>query len=299
MNNLLRNIAYIFSIIILFYSCSGDDDDEISIIPAEPLLDQYTKENDSIIEFMKTHFYNYDDFTSLSSNSSIELVIDTIAGDNLNKTPIFNQVTTLSINLIDENDEVVPHNMYYIINREGSGANPSVADSVFVSYKGLTLGNTSFDNRKNPVWLDNTSTVRGFGEFSSLLKRGDISTNPNGTYDFNNFGIGFVIMPSALGYYENSTVSLAAYSPLIFQINLHTLNTTDHDSDGINTIDEDLNGDNIFINDDTDSDGIPNYRDSDDDGDGILTKDEYDANDDGVIDDSDADGIPDYLDNDN
>ena len=262
-------------------------------------LDQYTKENDSIIEFMKTHFYNYEDFTSLSSNSSIELVIDTIAGDNLNKTPIFNQVTTLSINLIDENDEVVPHNMYYIINREGSGANPSVADSVFVSYKGLTLGNTSFDNRKNPVWLDNTSTVRGFGEFSSLLKRGDISTNPNGTYDFNNFGIGFVIMPSALGYYENSTVSLAAYSPLIFQINLHTLNTTDHDSDGINTIDEDLNGDNIFINDDTDSDGIPNYRDSDDDGDGILTKDEYDANDDGVIDDSDADGIPDYLDNDN
>jgi len=299
MNNLLRNIAYIFSIIILFYSCSGDDDDEISIIPAEPLLDQYTKENDSIVEFMKTHFYNYEDFTSLSSNSSIELVIDTIAGDNLNKTPIFNQVTTLSINLIDENDEVVPHNMYYIINREGSGANPSVADSVFVSYKGLTLGNTSFDNRKNPVWLDNTSTVRGFGEFSSLLKRGDISTNPNGTYDFNNFGIGFVIMPSALGYYENSTVSLAAYSPLIFQINLHTLNTTDHDSDGINTIDEDLNGDNIFINDDTDSDGIPNYRDSDDDGDGILTKDEYDANDDGVIDDSDADGIPDYLDNDN
>ena len=299
MNNLLRNIAFIFSIIILFYSCSGDDDDEISIIPAEPLLDQYTKENDSIIEFMKTHFYNYEDFTSLSSNSSIELVIDTIAGDNLNKTPIFNQVTTLSINLIDENDEVVPHNMYYIINREGSGANPSVADSVFVSYKGLTLGNTSFDNRKNPVWLDNTSTVRGFGEFSSLLKRGDISTNPNGTYDFNNFGIGFVIMPSALGYYENSTVSLAAYSPLIFQINLHTLNTTDHDSDGINTIDEDLNGDNIFINDDTDSDGIPNYRDSDDDGDGILTKDEYDANDDGVIDDSDADGIPDYLDNDN
>ena len=299
MNNLLRNIAYIFSIIILFYSCSGDDDDEISIIPAEPLLDQYTKENDSIIEFMKTHFYNYEDFTSLSSNSSIELVIDTIAGDNLNKTPIFNQVTTLSINLIDENDEVVPHNMYYIINREGSGANPSVADSVFVSYKGLTLGNTSFDNRKNPVWLDNTSTVRGFGEFSSLLKRGDISTNPNGTYDFNNFGIGFVIMPSALGYYENSTVSLAAYSPLIFQINLHTLNTTDHDSDGINTIDEDLNGDNIFINDDTDSDGIPNYRDSDDDGDGILTKDEYDANDDGVIDDSDADGIPDHLDNDN
>ena len=54
----------------------------------------------------------------------------------------------------------------------------------------------------------------------------------------------------------------------------------------------------IFINDDTDSDNIPNYRDRDDDGDGILTKDEYDVDGDGVADDSDGDGIPDYLDND-
>jgi len=298
MNNIIRSSAYIFFFIILFYSCSGSGDDDTDIVPAEPLMDQYTKENDSIVEFMKTHFYNYEDFNSLSSNSSVELSIDTIAGDNLDKTPIFDQVSTLTVNLIDENDEVVPHNMYYVINREGSGVNPSVADSVFVSYKGLTLGNTSFDNRKNPIWLDNTSTVRGFGEFSSLLKRGDISTNTNGTYEFNNFGIGFVIMPSALGYYENGTLSLSAYSPLIFQINLHTLNTTDHDSDGINTIDEDLDGDHIFINDDTDSDNIPNYRDRDDDGDGILTKDEYDVDGDGVADDSDGDGIPDYLDND-
>ena len=298
MNNIIRSSAYIFFFIILFYSCSGSGDDDTDIVPAEPLMDQYTKENDSIVEFMKTHFYNYEDFNSLSSNSSVELSIDTIAGDNLDKTPIFDQVSTLTINLIDENDEVVPHNMYYVINREGIGANPSVADSVFVSYKGLTLGNTSFDNRKNPIWLDNTSTVRGFGEFSSLLKRGEISTNTNGTYEFNNFGIGFVIMPSALGYYENGTLSLSAYSPLIFQINLHTLNTTDHDSDGINTIDEDLDGDHIFINDDTDSDNIPNYRDRDDDGDGILTKDEYDVDGDGVADDSDGDGIPDYLDND-
>jgi FKBP-type peptidyl-prolyl cis-trans isomerase FkpA len=298
MNNIIRSSAYIFFFIILFYSCSGSGGDDTDIVPAEPLMDQYTKENDSIVEFMKTHFYNYEDFNSLSSNSTVELSIDTIAGDNLDKTPIFDQVSTLTINLIDENDEVVPHNMYYVINREGIGANPSVADSVFVSYKGLTLGNTSFDNRKNPIWLDNTSTVRGFGEFSSLLKRGDISTNTNGTYEFNNFGIGFVIMPSALGYYENGTLSLSAYSPLIFQINLHTLNTTDHDSDGINTIDEDLNGDHIFINDDTDSDNIPNYRDRDDDGDGILTKDEYDVDGDGVADDSDGDGIPDYLDND-
>ena len=62
---------------------------------------------------------------------------------------------------------------------------------------------------------------------------------------------------------------------------------------------EDLNGDNIFSNDDTDADSIPNYRDRDDDGDGILTKDEYDEDGDGEADDTDGDGVPDYLDPDN
>ena len=100
---------------------------------------------------------------------------------------------------------------------------------------------------------------------------------------------------------DQSTVDSVGkfYSPLIFQINLHTLNSTDHDADGILTIDEDLNGDNIFSNDDTDGDSIPNYRDRDDDGDGILTKDEYDQDGDGEADDTDGDGVPDYLDNDN
>lgn len=300
MNNLYKFLLLFLSIIVLFNSCSdSDSDDDISNVPLEPLKDQYVIENDSIIEFMKTHFYNYEDFDNLSLNSSVELIIDTIAGDNLDKTPIFDQVKTFTIDLIDENDEVIPHNMYYVINREGNGSNPTVADSVFVSYKGMTLDKTSFDTRKNPIWLDNTSTVRGFGEFSTLLKRGEISSNLNGTYEFNNFGIGFVIMPSALGYYESSTLSISSYSPLIFQINLYTLNSTDHDADGILTIEEDLNGDNIFSNDDTDEDGIPNYRDMDDDGDGILTKDEYDADGDGLVDDSDGDGVPDYLDNDN
>lgn len=38
---------------------------------------------------------------------------------------------------------------------------------------------------------------------------------------------------------------------------------TDDDDDGIETIDEDLNGDGDYANDDSDGDGIPNYLDSD------------------------------------
>jgi hypothetical protein len=283
---------------LVIYSCSKDSS-SIEEIPANDIGPQYVLENDSIVEFLQTHFYNYKDFENLSSNNTVELLIDTISGDNIDKISLFDQVSTLSIDIEDDNNEMISHNMYYIINREGNGDSPTVADSVFVAYKGMTLGNTTFDNRKNPTWLDNTTVVRGFKEFTALLKRGDISTNNDGTYLLSNYGIGMAIMPSALGYYNNSTLLIPAYFPLIFQINLTTYNSTDHDHDGINSIDEDLNGDHVFSNDDTDEDNLPNYRDADDDGDGVLTIDEYDADSDGVVDDTDGDGIPDYLDNDN
>ena len=297
---LMKNFFYLFYynlfIIVITQSCSNDGLNIQEVIPPNPIKAQYVLENDSIINFLQTHFYNYDDFNKLNSNESVELIIDTISGDNSDKIPLFNQVSTTSVEIIDENDEMVSHNLYYIINREGNGPSPTVADSVYVSYKGLTLGNYTFDLRKNPLWLDQTSLVRGFQEFLPKLKRGDLIVNSDGTYSFDNFGIGMVFFSSGLGYYQNSAFNIPEYSPLIFQINLNTLNTTDHDGDGVNTINEDINNDHIFSNDDSDSDGIPDYFDTDDDGDGILTKDEYDVNGDGVIDDSDGDGIPDYLD---
>ena len=299
MQNFFRKAFYNLILLFLIYSCSNDSTVNNTVsIPLEPIASQYALENDSIIEFLQNHFYNYDDFNKLSSNETVELIIDSISGVNSNKISLYDQVSTISVEIADENDQMVSHNLYYIINREGNGPNPTVADSVFVSYKGLTLSNSTFDSRKDPIWLDQTTVVRGFQEFLPLLKRGDIIVNNNGSYSFDNFGIGMVFMPSRLGYYQNSTQTIPAYSPLIFQINLNTLNTTDHDSDRVNSVDEDINNDHIFTNDDTDSDGIPNYFDRDDDGDGILTKDEYDANSDGVVDDSDGDGVPDYLDND-
>ena len=296
MKNFFNILFYNFLIIVIIQSCSNDGINVQEVIPPNPIKAQYALENDSIINFLQTHFYNYDDFGKLNSNESLELIIDTISGDNSEKTPLFDQVSTMSVEIIDENDEMVSHNLYYIINREGSGSSPTVADSVYVSYKGLTIGNYNFDTRKNPLWLDQTNLVRGFQEFLPKLKRGDLIVNSDGTYSFDNFGIGMAFFPSALGYYQNDAFNIPKYSPLIFHINLKTLNTTDHDGDRVNTINEDINNDHIFSNDDSDSDGIPDYLDTDDDGDGILTIDEYDVNGDGVIDDTDGDGIPDYLD---
>jgi gliding motility-associated-like protein len=74
-------------------------------------------------------------------------------------------------------------------------------------------------------------------------------------------------------------------------------NNSDSDGDSVLDIDEDLNKDSDFSNDDTDNDGIPDYLDEDDDGDGIPTLDEdLDHNGTPGNDDTDGDSIPNYLD---
>ena len=291
----LKFLLFFVFVSLSFISCEKDKGTDTSEPPRD-MTQQYIAENDSIIEFMQTHFYNYDDFINLNATDSPEIVFDTIAGDNVDKIPIYNQVSTIEIDVKDENDNIVKHNLYYHVIREGVGESPTIADSVFVSYKGFLFDGNTFDSRKTPVWMEAKNLVKGFKEFLPLLKRGEIRINNDGTYDFLNFGIGFALFPSGLGYFQNGTTTIPAYSPLVFQINMMTLNRTDHDNDTVLTIIEDVDGDRDFENDDTDSDNIPNYRDDDDDGDGILTKDEYDKDGDGVADDTDGDGTPDYLD---
>ncbi len=105
----------------------------------------------------------------------------------------------------------------------------------------------------------------------------------------------FSIMASGTSSVINN---LGQYFDAISACNTSISPQGDEDQDSVFNIDEDLNGNGDYTDDDTDGDGTPNYLDNDDDGDGILTINE-DANGNGtpVDDDTDGDGIPDYLDN--
>ncbi|WP_062055158.1 hypothetical protein [Aquimarina longa] len=72
------------------------------------------------------------------------------------------------------------------------------------------------------------------------------------------------------------------------------------DNDGIPAEQEDLNNNGNLDDDDTDKDGIPNYKDQDDDNDNILTSVELpnEIPGDDSPRDTDGDKIPDYLDDD-
>ena len=299
LRNQSMNKFYIYILLIfsLFLSCNKDDDDTIQI---REYIEQVVLDEQTIEEYLKSHYYNYEDFNSPNSfEVDIKVRIDTIRDATANKIPLFDQVKVKTVNVTDSDGNDIPHKLYYIIAREGVVSNPSIVDSVYVRYKGMLTDKYVFDERKHPAWLDLANALQGFREGVSELKSGEFRQNSNGTVQYSSFGVGLFFLPSGLGYFENTSANIPEYSPLIFSVSLITSNPSDHDNDGILSINEDIDGDGDPFYDDTDGDNLWNMYDSDDDGDGTLTINELDKNNDQIIDDADNDGIPDYLDPDN
>jgi hypothetical protein len=228
----------------------------------------------------------------------VEFTIDSLINAP-NKTPMIDQVVEQEVQVKDQDGDFIAHTMYVIPNvREGVGDSPTVADEVYITYKGMFLDGYSFDQSEQQIWFTGLSTVQGFYELYPFIKRGTWEVDPaTGLITYDGFGTAVAIMPSALGYYGSQSAP-REYAPLIFAVDLYTFATADHDEDSVPTSEEDIDGNHHFTDDidDTDGDGIPNFLDNDDDGDGVLTIDEYDLDADGVADDSDGDGTPDYLD---
>ena len=254
---LRKFIFYNLFIILIIISCKKDDNS----ITVRDVADQALLDDNTLINYLETHFYNYEEFNKNDGFENLEITIDSIYDENIDMEPLFNQVFKKNIPIESSNGSI-NHVLYYLPVKNGIGERPSTVDSVYVSYQGSLLDGSIFDKSVNPIWFDLTGVVRGFKEGISEFKPGDFNVNNDNTVNYINYGQGLIFMPSGLGYFAQSSPLIPEYSPLIFKISLFTIKKTDHD------------------------------------GDGILTADEYDNDNDGVPDDSDGDGLFDYLDND-
>jgi len=293
------NKFFILSFIsaLTLISCDEDDNGNAPEFEERDPEEQAIADEDSINDFLDTHFYNYEEFENPSDDFDYMVRFDTIAGENADKTPL-SEEENLEMKTVVNND--VEYNMYVLKVREGEGQQPKFTDSTLVNYRGELLNLSAFDNASTPVWFDLTTLIKGFSagivEFKGAT---GFTVNPDNTVDFNDdYGIGALIFPSGLGYFSSSQPSIPPYSPLIFNVQLLGVNEADHDRDGIPSWMEDLNENNNILDDDTDEDGTPNFADPDDDGDGTPTRDEIIINEDGSLEfpDSNGNGTPDYLD---
>jgi FKBP-type peptidyl-prolyl cis-trans isomerase len=289
-----KKLFFLVPVFLLFLQCKKEDTSPTLTI--RDYSEQVIVDQDLLESYLKTHTYNYEDF---NNESDVNIKLDTISEKNSSRLTLFEQAEIKTVDVANSEGQITSHNLYYIIAREGSNENPSVADSVYVSYDGTLIDGNTFDNRKFPIWIDLANSLQGFREGVSELRTGKFTENSNGTIDYSSFGVGLFFIPSGIGYFENVSGGIPEYSPLIFAVKLMTHTDTDHDNDGILSIFEDIDGDNKPFGDDTDGDNLWNMYDVDDDGDGILTVNEIDKNNDSIIDDTNNDGIPDYLDPDN
>jgi FKBP-type peptidyl-prolyl cis-trans isomerase FkpA len=315
----IRKIAlYILCASIGFVACKKNDT-PTTVVEERDRAEQQIVDNDSIIGYLETHYYNSSDFGASNPNPSInDLIISELPEDGILPDPDNN---TLLIDAVETKTTVYADTDYefYILKlNQGGGESPSFADKVRVNYEGRLLDETIFDNTVNPVTFDLLSLVRGWSKALPYFSTSESFTDVgDGTVEFYNYGVGVIFLPSGLGYYSNATTNIYSYSPLIFKIELYQMSQNDDDSDGVPSFMEDLNGDGDFtLDDDTDGDNIPDYVDTDDDGDGVLTINEdledtdlnVDSDGDGdptndkigdgdpTNDDTDGDGIPNYLD---
>jgi len=313
----MKNLKYLiglFAIIIAFIACNSDDDDNFATVAIRDRDEVDLEDQLALQTYLETHFWNYEEFATITPGADFEIKLDSISGANINKTPLSQQVTSSVVTR-----EGFDYNVFTLNVRQGDGPETATfADSILVSYKGLLLDKEIvndagdydqivFDASTSSIWFDLPRVVGGFMEGVTQFNGAtSITPQPDGTVTYENGGIGAVFMPSGAGFFATTVTRIPIYSPLIFTFQLRAVNDADHDNDGILSQFEDLNGDRDVRSsnslDDSDQDilGLFNYLDVDDDGDGINTVDENpDPNGDGNPEDAldtDEDGIPDYLD---
>ena len=100
--------------------------------------------------------------------------------------------------------------LYYIIDNEGTGVQPTTTDQVRVAYKGyFTNGNVFDQSPSEGISFNLQQVIRGWTEGIPYFKEG---------------GSGMLLVPSHLGYGFQDYRGIPGGSVLIFEINLIEVN---------------------------------------------------------------------------
>ena len=244
----MNKFIFTISAIGLLFAVSCKKNENSNVTPPRDVTEVRNENNQSIETFLKTHTYTFSATTTISETVTFATTSNTTAS-------IFNdsKLKRLELDVYDANNTLVRHTLYYLILQEGTGTTTTIADSVYVNYKGQLLDLSVFDEtttQSTSNWIDlignivtnkPSGTIRGFREGVAQLKasaRG-LTNNSDGTLNApTDGGVGVFFIPSGLGYFNNRQAKIPAYSPLIFTVRLIATRRADHDHDGKPSINE-------------------------------------------------------------
>mgnify|MGYP006433844385 FL=1 len=296
---LLINTISILILTVLIIGCSSDDDGGGGGINLRDPQEVWTEDSLEIRNFLANYTYSLE---QNPVNSNLQTIVyDSIGESNSDATPI---IDSPLLETVEIEQDGVDYQMFLLKIREGASdqRHPKETDSTLVTFRAKTIENELFNSSPNAAWFDLANEIRGYRlGLSELRGSTGFTENSDGTITFNDdFGFAAVFIPSGLGFFGTPPVGtgLGAYQPLIVDFQLYKSVLADHDQDLIPTYLEDLDGDGLVRDHDTDRNGTPNYLDVDDDGDGTPTFEEVFIDDNGELQtpDTNGNGTPDYLD---
>ncbi|OOG75162.1 FKBP-type peptidyl-prolyl cis-trans isomerase [Flavobacterium sp. A45] len=288
---------------ITMISCNKDDNN-VEVTPPKPYAEQYPIDIATIESYLKANY-----ITVVNNPGAVNDQDITIAKLDADHTVSIWDQNTYPLKSRIVKVHGIEYVLYYLVLREGVGESPCNVDGVWAAYRGeylssetvssvTTIKSTLFEEVKSPNKIyDLYSTVRGWKEIFPQLKAGTYKTNPDGTVSYSDFGAAVMFIPSGLGYYNVARTGIPAYSPMVFNVKLLSLERLDHEfymsgiesvavPDGVKSFQEDRDGDGYMWTkgelqtgatsnpDDTDGDEIPDFLDRDDDGDDYATQGE-------------------------
>lgn len=244
----MNKFIFAISTIGLLFAISCKKNENSNVTPPRDVTEVRNENNQSIETFLKTHTYTFSATTTISETVTFVTTSNTTAS-------IFNdsKLKRLELDVYDANNTLVRHTLYYLILQEGTGTTTTIADSVYVNYKGQLLDLSVFDEtttQSTSNWMDlignivtnkPSGTIRGFREGVAQLRASatGLTNNSDGTLNApTDGGVGVFFIPSGLGYFNNSQAKIPAYSPLIFTVRLIATRRADHDHDGKPSINE-------------------------------------------------------------
>jgi len=252
--NKIKNIFLLLILAVLvMFSCDDDNNALVNPYADVNYAELAITDNDSIVKFLQDHYYN-------AALDSIKLIES-------NEISIFDSGKIVTKDIVRNE---IDYTLYTFVINEGNPdpdkGFPSVIDSVFTNYEGVILANNSIDispfDKKEQTWL--TNTIPGWANGFPNFKSGKNITN-NGPITYQDTGKGYIFIPSGLAYpslnYQPS-LSRPYDEILVFKIELLDLVVdTDHDNDGVPSIQEDANGDGDPTNDFSDNSrpNLPDY----------------------------------------
>lgn len=290
---------------LVLFSCSKNNDTP-DITPPRAYAVQYTTDITDIEEYLNNYYITVTNNPGAADDQDVVFTKIPAGGTQPSIMSYKDKATfpKLLSRTVSRHD--VPYILYYLVLREGVGEKPTNVDGVLTSYRGdylaqttvssvTTLTTTMFEEVKYPQQMLNLfGVIRGWKELFPQFNTGSYTEKQDGTISYTDFGAGVMFIPSGLAYYSAGRDVIPAYAPLIFSFKLYALERLDQevkivngqtvaDPDGIQSYQEDLDGDGyMWLNselptgainpDDSDGDGIPNFLDVDDDGDGYGTK---------------------------